>query len=95
MQMNWTEIEGKWAQLKGDAKSQWAKLTDDDLKIVEGRFDSLVGKVIERYGVQKDQARAQVTEWADRVGQRLQDAGRAVQHRTDQASNDLRGGSRH
>ena len=83
--MNWTQIEGKWSQLKGDVKSQWGKLTDDDLKHVGGRFDNLVGKVVERYGVQKEQAHAQVSAWADRLGAGIDDAGRAVQHKTEEA----------
>jgi uncharacterized protein YjbJ (UPF0337 family) len=92
--MNWTQIEGKWAEVKADAKSQWAKLTDDDLKVVEGRFDHLVGKVVERYGVEKEQARAQVTEWANRVGRRIDDAARAVQAHTGRAESDLKGTAR-
>jgi uncharacterized protein YjbJ (UPF0337 family) len=69
--MNWTQIEGKWEQLKGEAKTKWAKLTDDDLKAVGGKLDSLVGKVVERYGVGKEQARDQVLAWADRVAERV------------------------
>jgi uncharacterized protein YjbJ (UPF0337 family) len=69
--MNWTQIEGKWEQLKGDAKSRWARLTDDDLRFVGGRFENLVGKVVERYGVRKDQAHEQVSQWADRLGARI------------------------
>jgi uncharacterized protein YjbJ (UPF0337 family) len=30
--MNWNQIEGRWDQLAGQVKSQWGKLTDDDLK---------------------------------------------------------------
>ena len=95
--MNWTQIEGKWAQLKGDAKSQWAKLTDDDLKQVAGRFDNLVGKLVERYGVEKEQARTQVSAWAERIGAHVDDVARAVQEKTDQAKEraDAKGGARH
>ena len=93
--MNWTQIEGKWAQLKGDAKSQWAKLTDDDLKLVGGRFDSLVGKVVERYGVEKEQAHAQVSAWAARLGERIDQAGRSVQNNAHDVGSDLKGGSHH
>jgi uncharacterized protein YjbJ (UPF0337 family) len=49
--MNWTQIEGKWEQLKGGVKSTWGKLTDDDIKVIGGKFDSLVGKVVECYGL--------------------------------------------
>jgi uncharacterized protein YjbJ (UPF0337 family) len=74
--MNWTQVEGKWAQLKGEAKSKWGKLTDDDLKAIGGKFDRLVGKVIERYGVGKEQARDQVMGWADRLHERVDALGR-------------------
>ena len=79
--MNWTQIEGKWEQLKGEAKSKWGKLTDDDLKAVGGKFDSLVGKVIERYGVGKEQARDQVMVWADRLHERVDAFGRPSQRK--------------
>jgi|HubBroStandDraft_6_1064221.scaffolds.fasta_scaffold418207_2 uncharacterized protein YjbJ (UPF0337 family) len=65
--MNWTQIEGKWDQLKGDLKSRWGKLTDDDLKVASGNLDALVGKIVERYGVKKEQAHRDVSEWAERI----------------------------
>jgi uncharacterized protein YjbJ (UPF0337 family) len=61
--MNWETIEGKWEQLKGDAKSKWAKLTDDDLSAVGAKKDKLIGKLQERYGVLKDEAESQVDAW--------------------------------
>ncbi len=74
--MNWSQIEGKWEQLKGDVKGKWGKLTDDDLKFVGGKFDFLVGKLVERYGVAKEQAHDQVLAWADRLHDRVFAIGR-------------------
>jgi uncharacterized protein YjbJ (UPF0337 family) len=31
--MDWNRIEGDWKQLKGTAKEQWGRLTDDDLAL--------------------------------------------------------------
>jgi uncharacterized protein YjbJ (UPF0337 family) len=62
--MDWNRVEGNWKQLKGRAKQQWGKLTDDDLTASAGRRDELAGKVQERYGIAKDAARKQVDEWA-------------------------------
>jgi len=62
--MDWNRVEGNWKQLKGRAKQQWGKLTDDDLTASNGRRDELAGKVQERYGIAKDVARKQVDEWA-------------------------------
>ena len=54
--MNWDQIEGKWKQVKGRAKEKWGKLTDDDLDIIAGKRDQLVGKVQEAYGISKAEA---------------------------------------
>lgn len=62
--MNTDTLKGKWNQLKGGAKTRWGKLTDDDITVVEGNYDKLVGKIQERYGMSKDEARKQVDEWS-------------------------------
>lgn len=64
--MNSDELQGKWKQLKGSAKNQWGKLTDDDLDRVEGKRDQLVGKVQERYGKDKAEAEKEVDSWLDK-----------------------------
>ena len=48
--MNQDEAAGKWMQFKGKIKEQWGKLTDDDLKKLEGNRDQLAGRVQERAG---------------------------------------------
>ncbi len=53
-------LEGKWKQLKGQAKVQWGKLTEDDLEVIGGQKDKLVGKLQEVYGKSKDEAEAEV-----------------------------------
>ena len=64
--MNWDRIEGNWKNFKGRIKEQWGKLTDDDLDRAAGRRDQLSGRLQERYGIAKDEADRQLTEWADR-----------------------------
>lgn len=61
--MNSDEIQGNWKQLKGAAKQQWGKLTDDDLTQIEGNADRLAGKIQEKYGVARGEAEKQVKEW--------------------------------
>ena len=61
--MNWDQAEGNWKQLKGKIKVQWGKITDDELDQIAGRRDQLVGRVQERYGMQKAEAEKRVTEW--------------------------------
>ena len=65
--MDWNRVEGSWKQLKGKAKEQWGRLTDDDFDVVAGRRGQLVGKIQERYGVAKDDAEKQLTEWESKA----------------------------
>jgi len=62
--MNWDQIEGKWTQAKGGVKEKWGKLTDDDVNIIAGKKDKLLGKIQERYGIAKEEAQKQIDEWA-------------------------------
>lgn len=61
--MNTDVIAGKWKQVQGEVKKQWGKLTDDDLTIVEGQQEKLVGLVQERYGYAREQAEREVDEF--------------------------------
>ncbi len=61
--MNSDQIAGNWKQLKGKVKEQWGKLTDDDITVIEGKRDQLVGRVQERYGLAKEKAEEQVKTW--------------------------------
>jgi uncharacterized protein YjbJ (UPF0337 family) len=65
--MNWNQIEGKWQNLSGQVKSQWAKLTDDDLKNIAGKKEQLVGKLQQRYGMVKDDAEKQINKWLAKI----------------------------
>ncbi|MFS2224105.1 CsbD family protein [Pantoea sp. B65] len=61
--MNSDQASGNWKQFKGKVKEKWGKLTDDDMTVIEGKRDQLVGKIQERYGYAKDQAEKEVKEW--------------------------------
>jgi uncharacterized protein YjbJ (UPF0337 family) len=65
--MNTDQIQGNWKQLRGRIKEQWGKLTDDDLSVINGRKDQLIGKLQERYGYTKEQAEREIerqrTKW--------------------------------
>lgn len=63
--MNRDQVEGKWRELRGHAKIQWGRLTDDDLRKLDGTKDKLVGIVQQRYGYAREVARQAVEEfWA-------------------------------
>lgn len=61
--MNKDRIEGNWKQLKGKAKQQWGKLTDDDLDQIEGNYEILSGRLQEAYGLSKEDAEKRIKDW--------------------------------
>jgi uncharacterized protein YjbJ (UPF0337 family) len=53
----WTnQLQGRWAQTKGKVKEHWGKLTDDDVKQIDGRAERLLGAIQEQYGIEEDAA---------------------------------------
>jgi uncharacterized protein YjbJ (UPF0337 family) len=65
--MDWNRIEGNWKQLKGNARQQWGKLTDDDMDRIAGKRTELAGRLQERYGIAREEADRQIDEWMKRV----------------------------
>jgi uncharacterized protein YjbJ (UPF0337 family) len=74
--MNADQIKGKWKQVKGSVKTKWGKLTDDDLDVINGQRDQLIGRIQERYGIAKDDAQRQVDAWSEATQPDVQDAKR-------------------
>ena len=64
--MNHDRIEGRWKQLKGKVREQWGRLTDDDLDVIAGRRDQLLGRIQQRHGLARDEADLQVREFERR-----------------------------
>jgi uncharacterized protein YjbJ (UPF0337 family) len=61
--MNADVLKGQWHQLKGEVKSKWGKLTDDDLDRASGDAEKLIGRIQERYGYARDQAKREVDDF--------------------------------
>lgn len=57
---------GKWKEIKGSVKEKWGKLTDDDLSVVEGKKEKLLGLLQKRYGYTEDKAEQEYNDFIDR-----------------------------
>ena len=76
--MNKDVLEGKWKQIRGEAKGWWGKLTDDDLERAGGKFDVLAGLLQEKYGYTRERAADEidkhVTEYEAKLKSKTQPA---------------------
>jgi uncharacterized protein YjbJ (UPF0337 family) len=48
--LNAQEIQGQWNKIRGQVKSKWGQLTDDDLTMRSGGVDQLVGRIQQKTG---------------------------------------------
>ena len=61
--MNWDQIAGNWKQVKGVVRERWGKLTDDDVDVIAGKRDILLGKIQEKHGVAREDAEKELKAW--------------------------------
>jgi uncharacterized protein YjbJ (UPF0337 family) len=71
-------IQGNWKQLSGSVRHEWGKLTHNDVEQVKGDIEVLVGKIEERYGTTKAEARRQIEQWVHK----------ALAHKAEQTQSD-------
>jgi uncharacterized protein YjbJ (UPF0337 family) len=64
--MNQDVLKGKWMQLKGEVRTQWGKLTNDDVDQIEGNAEKLMGKLQERYGYARERAQEEYDRFVKR-----------------------------
>ncbi|MCK9436289.1 CsbD family protein [Acinetobacter sp.] len=57
--MNEDILKGKWHEIKGDVKKTWGKLTDDDMMVINGESEKLLGFLQTKYGYEKDKAQTE------------------------------------
>jgi len=83
--MNWDAVEGNWNQVKSKISQQWGKLTDDQLDLVSGKRDRLIGEIEECYGIARDEAERQVTAWEAQYGDMFDKIKRRTRKNADAA----------
>ncbi|MGE3182221.1 MAG: CsbD family protein [Phycisphaerae bacterium] len=66
--MNWDQIEGDWKKFRGKVQENWGKLTNDDLDVIAGKKDQLVGRIQKAYGIEREAAEKQVKEFCGTCG---------------------------
>jgi uncharacterized protein YjbJ (UPF0337 family) len=62
--MDKLDLKGKWNEMKGKIKQEYADWTDDDLKYEEVQEDELLGRLQQKLG----KAREDVIDWLNGLG---------------------------
>jgi uncharacterized protein YjbJ (UPF0337 family) len=61
--MNWDTVKGDWKKFRGKVRESWGKLTDDQLDVIAGKRDQLIGAIQKGYGIARDEAERQVQQF--------------------------------
>lgn len=77
--MNWDRVEGQWKQRRGKATHQWGKVMNDELAAIAGKYEDVVGRLQERYGIATEAAKAKVVEFKKMVEQLKKSNARLIQ----------------
>ncbi len=78
--MNSDTLKGQWKRIVGSAKTEWAKLTEDDWKEVEGNYEQLLGRIQEKYGIAREKAEKQLNVFIERVSGATDDAKKVLEN---------------
>ena len=71
MDVNQDILEGKWHELKGQARQTFAKLTDDDVERMSGKMEEFSGVLQQRYGYNKADADKAINDWVKQADKDL------------------------
>ena len=76
--LNEETIKGKWNEIKGEIRTQWGNMTEDELEKSSGNMTSIVGLIQQRYGAKKEE-----------VSEKLNTILAKFSHKTDEVKNKM------
>ena len=56
-------LESQIIQAKEYLRERWNRLTEDDIRQINGKYDQLVDKLLQRYGYTREQAEDEIRKW--------------------------------
>jgi len=101
MAINVQTIQGEWNQLCGLARQRWSQLTEDDLGVLEGNVEQLIGRIQQKTGEKREaiekffsdvtsRGSSAVAHAADAAGYYAHQVGDQIRERYDSAENLVR-----
>jgi uncharacterized protein YjbJ (UPF0337 family) len=83
--INAQQIEGHWDSIRGKLKERWGQLTDDDLKIVGGNVNQLIGAIEKKTGEGRERIERFIDEMVEDQDSTFNRARETAQHAREAA----------
>lgn len=58
------QFENQWSQIRPVIREKWSKLTEEDIRAINGRYEVFISKLQERYGFTRDEAEEELRDWS-------------------------------
>jgi len=87
--MNEDILAGQWKEMRGELKSWWGRLTNDDFEWIGGQKDKLIGLIHEKYGYTRDQARDEMERRFDEYMKEARETTKSAAKRLETAASYL------
>ena len=65
--MNWDQVEGNWKTYKGKIKERWGELTNQQVDVIAGKHDQLIGELQKTYGIAREEAEREIDDFLSKA----------------------------
>ena len=84
--INQQTLQGNWNEIKGKLRSKWGSLTDDDLMILNGNVDQLLGTIQRKTGEARESIEQFFEQFSSNGASAIGRAGETVRAYAQQAA---------
>lgn len=88
--INQQTLQGNWAEIRGELRSKWGALTEDDVKEFDGNVEKLIGKIQKKTGMARDNIEHFFDQFATDGDSTVNRAGEAVREYAQQVTDSVR-----
>lgn len=78
--LNEDTIKGKWNEIKGEIRTQWGNMTEDELEKSSGNMTSIAGLIQQRYGAKKEEVQAKLNSILAKFSQKTEEVKNKMQN---------------
>jgi uncharacterized protein YjbJ (UPF0337 family) len=68
-------FEGQWRQMRGELRSWWGRISDNDFEKIAGKKDRLIGMLQEKYGYTREAAQQEMERRFKEYDERMRTSG--------------------
>jgi hypothetical protein len=60
---DYDDLESKWFEIERDYRNRYTDLTDDDVRVNQGRFDETLERISRKRGKSRREIRSEIESW--------------------------------